>query len=242
MNFVRKILACSILLFAGNLLMAQDTIPTADTARNPRIFISGFGGILSETSGLHGNISDCIGAGGALTLNHYFYLGGYGLTMTSNHFITDLIIPEPYAYGDSMYYYDKKVRTTFSHAGLWVGGIFFPKKRVHLGISSRFGWGSIHLTEGENNSYIYTTNARLEYSTDKVFVVTPQLELDIALTSWLKCNIGVGYRYVSGIDYDRYKEFKFSTPQITIGIFFGGFYSKNEFVETSSETEENNEN
>jgi hypothetical protein len=240
MNLMRKIFAFYVLLHASITLMAQDTIPLADTAKNPKIFISGFGGIISETSGLHGNISDCIGAGGALTLNHYFYLGGYGLTMTSNHYITDLVIPIENAY-DSVsqyFYYGKKVRTTFSHAGIWVGGIFFPKKIMHLGISSRFGWGTIHLTEGENNSYIYTTNSRLEYSTDKVFVITPQIELDIAITSWLKCNIGVGYRYVSGIDYDRYKDFDFNTPQISIGLFFGGFYNKEPVSEIQPESQD----
>ena len=240
MNLKRKIFALCVLLFTGSALMAQDTIPLADTVKNPKIFISGFGGIISETSGLHNNISDCIGAGGALTLNHYFYLGGYGLTMTSNHYITDLVIPIEYAYDSaSQYFYNgKKVRTSFSHAGLWVGGIFFPKKRFHLGISSRFGWGTIHLTEGENNSYIYTTNYRLEYSNDKVFVITPQLELDVAITSWLKCNVGLGYRYVTGIDYDRYKEFNFSTPQISIGLFFGGFYNKDPVIEIQPDPEE----
>lgn len=237
----RKIFALCVFLFAGSALMAQDTIPLADTAKNPKIFISGFGGIISETSVLNGSISECVGAGGALTLNHYFYLGGYGLTMTSNHYITDLIIPLENAYYDSIsqyFYYGKKVRTNFSHAGIWVGGIFFPKKRFHVGISSRFGWGTIHLTEGENNSYIYTTNSRLEYSTDKVFVITPQIELDVAITSWLKCNIGVGYRYVSGIDYDRYKDFNFNTPQISIGLFFGGFYNKEPEIEVQPEPQE----
>jgi hypothetical protein len=240
MNFRRKIFSLCVLGFACSALMAQDTIPLADTAKNPKIFISGFGGILSETSVLHGSISECVGAGGALTLNHYFYLGGYGLTMTSNHFLTDLVIPLEYAY-DSIsqyFYYGKKVRTTFSHAGIWAGVIFFPKKRFHLGISSRFGWGTIHLTEGENNSYIYTTNSRLEYSTDKVFVITPQLELDVAITSWLKCNVGVGYRYVSGIDYNRYKDFDFNTPQISIGLFFGGFYNKEPVSEILLEPQE----
>jgi hypothetical protein len=237
---MRKIFALCVFLFAVSALMAQDTISIADTVKKPKIFISGFGGIISETSVLNGSISECIGAGGALSLNHYFYIGGYGLTLTSNHNITDLVIPLEYAYDSASqyYYYGKKVRTSFSHAGLWVGGVFFPKKRFHLGISSRFGWGTIHLTEGENNSYIYSTNYRLEYSTDKVFVITPQIELDVAITSWLKCNVGFGYRYVSGIDYDRYKEFEFSAPQLTIGLFFGGFYNKEPEIDVQPEPEE----
>jgi hypothetical protein len=79
---------------------------------------------------------------------------------------------------------------------------------------------------------------RLDYTNDKVFVLTPEIELEVAVTSWLKCNLGVGYRYVSGVDFDRYKDFKFSAPQITFGIYFGGFYNKEEGRENLTEPEE----
>jgi hypothetical protein len=224
-----------ILLLMGYRLFAQDTISVADTIKNPKIFISGFGGILSETSLLRNDMAECIGAGGALSMNNYLFIGGYGLSLTSSHTIKDLVMPNDF---DSMYYFGKPLRTNFSHAGIWMGGIFFPKKRVHLGISARLGWGNIHLTESENNSYIYNKNSRLDYTNDKIFVITPEVEVEVAITSWLKCNVGIGYRYVSGIDFDRYKDFKFSSPQFTFGIYFGGFYSKEEVTEILFEPEE----
>jgi hypothetical protein len=231
---MRKILALFVLLSAGNALKAQDTLNVADTLKNPKIFISGFGGILSETSGLKNGIAECIGAGGALSINNYFFIGAYGLSLTSKHTINDLILTQE---NDSMYYFGKALRTNFSHAGIWIGAIFFPKKRIHLGISSRFGWGNIHLTESENNSYIYNTNSRLDFTNDKVFVVTPEIELEVAIASWLKCNVGFGYRYVSGVDFEKYKAFKFNSPQFTVGIYFGGFYNKDEGIEIQSEPE-----
>jgi hypothetical protein len=244
MKFVRKIFALCVFLFTGSALMAQDTIPLADTTRNPKIFISGFGGIISETSVLNGSISECVGAGGALTLNHYFYLGGYGLTMTSNHYITDLIIPLEHAFYDSTsqyFYYGKKVRTNLNHAGFWVGGIFFPKKRVHLGISTKIGWGRIHLIEGVQNTYITNTTLvtyRLDYAANKVFVITPEIEVEVGITSWLKCHLGIGYRYISGVTFDRYKDFKFNSYQISFGLYFGGFYNKEPVIEIQPEPQE----
>jgi hypothetical protein len=215
--------------------MAQDTIHLADTLKNPKIFISGFGGILSETSVLRNDIAECIGAGGALSLNNYFFIGGYGLSLTSKHSINDLQFPDQV---DSLYYAGKALRTNFSHAGIWIGGIFFPKKRVHLGISTRLGWGTIHLTESQDNSYIINNNSRLDFTNDKVFVITPDIEVEVAIASWLKFNVGFGYRYVSGVDFERYKNFKFSAPQITVGLYFGGFYDSGERTEVEAIPEE----
>ncbi len=222
MNVMKKIFALSILMLSGTALMAQDTIPVADSLKDPKIFISGFGGIISETSILHKGISECIGAAGALTLNHYLFVGAYGLSLTSKNTITDLVMHNNIA--DSTFF-GEKLRLNFTHAGLWAGVIFFPKKTVHLGISSRLGWGSIRLVKADVN-YINNANYLLDYMNDKVMVVTPEIDIEVAITSWLKCNIGLGYRFVTGVEMARYKDFKFNTPQLTFGLYFGGFYNK----------------
>jgi hypothetical protein len=232
---MRRIFALSILLLICRGLNAQDTLSVNDTLKNPKIFISGFGGILSETSVLRNVMAECVGAGGALSINNCFFIGGYGLSLTSKHTINDLVLTQEV---DSLYYMGTALRTNFSHAGIWIGGIFFPKKRFHLGISTRLGWGNIHLTESTVNSFIGNVNYRLDYTLDKVFVVTPEIEFEVAITSWLKCNVGVGYRYVSGIDFDRYKDFKFSAPQLTVGLYFGGFYNKEENTEVQYEPDD----
>ncbi|MFA5196517.1 MAG: hypothetical protein WC401_12020, partial [Bacteroidales bacterium] len=213
---MKKIFPLFILLILWNALIAQDAKTDQDTLKNPKVFISGFGGLMSETSILKKNISESLGVGGALMINNYFFIGAYGLTLVTYHSINDLVIPAEYVLdGKPEYYKGKPLRTNFSHAGVWIGGVFFPKKTVHLGISSRFGWGNIHLSDSVNNSYVDNVDYRLDYTNDKVFVITPQVELDIKATSWLKINIGLGYRFVTGISFDRYKEFRFNTPQLT---------------------------
>jgi len=71
---------------------------------------------------------------------------------------------------------------------------------------------------------------RLEFTNDKIFLISPRIELEINITSWLKTNIGFGYNFVTGIDFDRFKECKFSSPQLSIGIYFGGFSDRDEEV------------
>ena len=224
---MKKILVLFLCVFFAYTLSAQDTVNVEQQEKSPKVLLSGFGGIESETSFLKKNISESLGACGALMINNYFFIGAYGLTIVSNHYLKDLIIPEEYLQDDKpMFYYGKSLRTNFSHAGIWVGGVFFPKKMVHFGLSSRFGWGNIHLSDSVNNSYLENVDFRLDYTTDKVFVIIPQIELDITITSWLKFNMGFGYNFVTGIDFDRYKEYKFNAPQITVGIYFGGFSNK----------------
>ncbi|HOY32740.1 MAG TPA: hypothetical protein PKW80_12755 [Bacteroidales bacterium] len=222
-------------------LPAQDTVQATQQEKSPKVRLSGFGGLISETFILKKQVSEALGAGGALMINNYFFLGAYGLTTVSNHTIKDLIIPDEFLLdGRPLYYYGKPLRINFGHAGIWLGGIFYPGKRVHFGISSRFGWGNIHLTDSVNNSYINNVDYRLEYTNDKIFVISPRIELEINITSWLKTNIGLGYNFVTGIGFDRYKDCRFSSPQLTIGLYFGGF-TFNDDGENIPETEDADE-
>ncbi|MEI6123318.1 MAG: hypothetical protein WCQ95_06785 [Bacteroidota bacterium] len=230
---MKKIFLILVLFISYANLRAQDSTEAKYLVNNPKIPISGFGGILSETSILNKGLSESVGAGGALTITDYFFIGGYGLTLTSSHYIDDLVI---HSIPDSMFFYGKKLRTNFSHAGIWTGAMFFPKKRFHFGVSTKLGWGNIHL-EKTDVAYINNVNFLLDYTNNKVFVITPELELDVNITSWLKFNLGVGYRFVKflhGDEFDRFKAFKFNTPQITIGLYFGGFPTK-EKSETDTE-------
>lgn len=240
MNNIKPIVIILCFLFSVQAL-AQDTINQSMETEKKKFQLSGFGGLLSETSILKKNISESLGVGGGLMINNYFFVGAYGLTLITYHSIRDLVIPdENLIDGKPMYYYGKSLRTNFSHAGVWVGGNFFTQKKLHLGISSRFGWGNIHLTDSVNNSYVDNVDYRLDYTNDKVFVITPQVELDIKATSWLKINIGLGYRFVTGINFDRYKEFRFNTPQLTIGVYFGGFGPEKNNSLPEEEDEEKN--
>lgn len=226
---MKKVLALILFLFTVYNVFPQDTTQLVPSEKNPKVMLSGFGGILSETSILKKNISESLGACGAFMINNYFFIGGYGLSVVTNHTVRDLIIPDEYLKdGRPMYYYGKPLRINFSHAGIWLGGVFFHEKKVHLGLSSKFGWGNIHLTDSVNNSYIDNVDYRLDYTNDKIFVITPQIELDIKITSWLKFNMGIGYRFVTGIDFERYNAYKFNAPQISFGIYFGGFSDKDD--------------
>ena len=68
-------------------------------------------------------------------------------------------------------------------------------------------------------------------------VITPQIELEFNITSWMRVNIGAGYRVVTGIDkaYQfkgspntiKYYDAKdFNSPVGEVSILIGGFSKK----------------
>ncbi len=91
-----------------------------------------------------------------------------------------------------MYY---KMHTHFGHGGLWLGYIHNPHKALHWSISTKVGFGSISLSE---DTFDHENWNDFEY--DNVFVLNPQVEVEMNLTQWFKVNLGIGYQLVTGVN------------------------------------------
>lgn len=161
-----------------------------------------FGSVIIETGSINGEVGADVGGGGALVMSPVF-LGGYGMGTTYPvHTITE---------GPNAGEYDVK----FGHGGLWLG--FVPKsdKLIHFYGSAKVGWGKARLRQDKENLF-----------TDRVFVMTPELGLEVNLTEWLKMSFTAGYRWVNGVT--RLEELNnddFSSPLGTITFRMGGFES-----------------
>lgn len=92
----------------------------------------------------------------------------------------------------------------------------------------KLGWGEIDL-DGDGHTY----NPDLDYDfRDRIFTVQPQVEMELNMTKWFKINIGVGYRFVTGIDavylneqnkpVNFYNTSDFNSPVGTISLIFAG--------------------
>lgn len=182
------------------------------------IHISGFGGPIVELTAINEQFAVFVGGGGGVLFNQTFFLGGYGEGLTTKHYMYNLKdrvgIDEP--------------RISFGHGGLWLGYIHKYTKAVHAGLSTKLGWGQVALYDE------YYTADHMDYkASDNVFVVIPQFEVELNLTSWFKLNVSAGYRVVTGLDKtyinsqgDRvnyYDSGKISSPEASITLLFGGF-------------------
>lgn len=159
----------------------------------------GFGAPILEY-GLGNDLNMSIGGGGGLVINSFF-IGAYGLGSTD--------FEKLFENGDAEV-------LDIGHGGLWLGGTFQPYRLIHVYSSARVGWGVLNV-ELDNGSQTYS-------DLDKIFVLTPELGLELNLTSWFRIAGAVGYRWVRGAQEERgYRNEDFSGGIASVAFRFGWF-------------------
>lgn len=127
--------------------------------------------------GLKDGIAAAGGGGAALAIGNGF-VGAYGLGSTD--------FRQLYNTGDL-----ESLR--LAHGGLWIGGAMSAHKLIHLYGSARIGWGvlDVDLQDGPGPDQ--------DDFSDEVFVLTPEIGLELNVTKWLRINSAIGYRHVGGV-------------------------------------------
>ena len=203
-------------------LHAQAEEDTTQFLLSEKAVITGFGSPYVEFSSVDNQFAVCLGAGGGLMLNQTVFLGVYFEGLLTNHYMEDL----------ETIVNIEKPKVSFEHGGIWMGYVYKHKKPVHGGLSMKLGWGEIDLEGDESGN-----NPNSDYDVrDRIFAISPQVEMELNMTKWFRINIGAGYRFVTGIDatYDDqgsqvklYNTGDFSSPIGTISLIFGGSGKKN---------------
>jgi hypothetical protein len=220
----------SLILFGP--LMAQEETEPQYLLNLKNVKLSGFGGTLTEFSITDGDFAVSTGAGGAFLFNYSFYIGVYGLNLTTNHFRADIYPSDHNPISNPKLPLYNDLQLSFENSGIWLGYINSHKKLVHWGANLKIGQGTIGLQDKDfkNDDSDY-------YFKDKVFVASPEIECELNLTRWFKINMGVGYRFVAGVD-DKtftnsngdlvtfYKSSQFNSPIVNVKLLFGRFEPK----------------
>jgi hypothetical protein len=207
-------------LFTGIInLHAQEKEDTTRVLLSEKTVLSGFGSPFVEFSSVNKEFAVCLGGGAGLMINRTLFIGGYFEGIMTNHYREDL----------KTFVNIKKPEISFEHGGIWLGYVYKPKSAIHGGVSMKLGWGEIDL---EGDGYTYDTNLVVSDFADKIFTIIPQAEVEFNMTKWFKINVGVGYRFVTGIDatyldeqgnqVNFYKTSDYNSPIGTISLIFGG--------------------
>ncbi len=191
---MKKFLLITILGMASFSLMAQH-----ETIFNKARVVGGFGGPITEI-GLGNKLNTSVGGGGGLIINSFF-IGGYGLGSVDFEQLIET---------------DDVDVLDIGHGGFWLGGTFRPYKILHGYASARIGWGAVNV---ELNDTGQTWR-----DLDKIFVMTPEIGVELNLTKWFRVAGTIGYRYVSGTNEARgYTDEDFSEAIAGITLRFGWF-------------------
>lgn len=158
--------------------------------------ISGFGGPIYNYTNVNGNIALLYGGGGGVLLNDFF-VGGYGMSNTTK-----------ISYNNS----DMSV----SYGGLWIGYSYHSSRAIHPAFYLQTGWGRIKSPSELKYNENYTTN-------DRIFVVNPEIELEMNIFRFLRISFGINYRIIGGIDSNNENIPNLSGPGANIMFKFGWF-------------------
>jgi hypothetical protein len=137
--------------------------------------ISAFGGPFYNYSVVNNEFVLFSGGGGALLIND-FYIGGFGVKSKNT-------IP-----------YNSNQEITMQYGGIWLGNSFFGNRPLHLTFSFQTGWGKI---KPQTNYYIINP-------IDRIFVLNPELGLELNIARFFRLSVGANYRFVGGLSNSTY--------------------------------------
>ena len=162
--------------------------------------IGGFGGPILEFGNIKGEFVTSVGGGGGVIIDDFF-IGGYGVGSVENL---------RYNFNNNDF------RMDLAHGGLWLGYTPNSFRIFHPFVSTKIGWGFADFQE--NRIGINFTNG------DGIFVLNPEVGLELNLTKFFRIAGTIGYRWVTDVDqlqdYSD-KDFTSLTGQLTFR--FGWF-------------------
>lgn len=233
MNSVKYLMLAAFFVFGIQMIQGQEDGEMKFLLGNKSgdVHVSGFGSYILGFSSVDGEFAVYNGGGGAVLLNQTVYFGAYGMGLSSQHYYGTLTTVD---YDGTENEYNNLYKK-FGHGGFWIGYLHKSYKPVHFGASTKLGWGSLKLA---NTTYEYQFEEYNYYSvaTDGVFVITPQVEVELNLLKWFKINASAGYQIVTGVDKtytntsgEQVKFFDasdYTKPMFNLTFAFGGFGGK----------------
>jgi len=158
------------------------------------IFVSS----LSEF-GVQGNgLNSAFGGGGGVIFGNVF-IGAYGLGTTDFSTLVNST---------------DQVNLDMAHGGLWLGYTRNSYKLMHLYSGVKLGWGAVDVN---------LTDSNVNYN-DQVFVMTPEIGLEVNVLKILRVAGTVGYRLVDGVDTQNgFRNNEFSGMVAGVTLRFGWF-------------------
>lgn len=172
--------------------------------------IGGFGGPLLEFGNIKGEMATSVGGGGGVIIDNFF-IGAYGLGSVRN-----------LRYNIN----NEDFKMDLAHGGLWMGYTPQTFKMVHPYTSLRVGWGFAEIRNDpfQSGDPFYNRNT----NGDAVFVLTPEVGVELNLTRFFRISGSIGYRWVNDVDQlvdFNNNDFRSVTGQLTFR--FGWFGRKN---------------
>lgn len=191
---MQKLICCVFLLIFGLQLSAQRDNTLVNSTGRVGLFFS----TSMEFNQPVNDVNSYGGGGFALVLSDFF-IGAYGSAGAR--------FPE--------LFYDNDLETIeLAHGGLWLGFTPFQHNTIHPFASVRTGWGAVGIDIDDFDD---------ADDFDSVFVLTPEVGLEVNIFRFMRIAGSVSYRKVNGIDNSNYSADIFDGMGGRVALKFGWF-------------------
>jgi hypothetical protein len=181
---------------------AEDQVLFGDVIKDS----GGFGAPVFGATAIGGEWGFFSGGRGAWVVNHKCCFGGGGYSVD--------VALEP---GNEN---DVEPRLDLGMGGFEFEYVAFSDKVVHFTVGALVGAGGV----------TFQDLPRDVETTDMVFVGKPAASVELNLVKWLRLDLGGGYRYVTGVDADKFASYgrdfddqDFCGPDAYVTVKFGKF-------------------
>lgn len=194
-----------IMALFSSLLFAQERTLIGNFGE---ISHGGFGAPVTKFTNINGEFGVLAGVRGGWIINHSLSLGlaGYGLATNTELANSTL--------GETRY-------LDFGYGGFEFEYILASDEVIHLTFSGLIGGGEVdyRFNKFTDDDYDHDNN----FERDNFFVAEPSINAELNVTSFFRINLGVGYRFVSGVDNSYISESKLRDMTGTVQFKFGSF-------------------
>jgi hypothetical protein len=167
----------------------------------------GFGAMVFKPSVMNGDFAMFTGIRGGWIIDHTVIIG-YGAYDNAN----EVAIPDEAA----LQYNTNDLNLKFSYNGFEFEYIQNSDNVFHYSYYTLIGWGRVsYQKSGFNDEY--------DAIDDHCFVVEPSFNTETNISTWMRFDAGVSYRYVAGAKLVGLNSMDLSGPAANIAFKFGKF-------------------
>lgn len=187
---MRRLILLSALLVMPALICAQtadstEPDPVKTLIPSDNFTSGGFGAPVIKVGSVDGTTGVFAGGRGGWVINRTFVIGGGGYGWTSG--MHDLNS------------FERDTSVAFGYGGLELEYLIASDEVVHATVMTLIGAGGFTVFERYGRSGAMDWDNNNLYSTP-TFVIEPAANVEVNILKWMRLAVGVGYRFVTGID------------------------------------------
>lgn len=161
-------------------VMVTPVLAQQETLISGQLEHGGYAGPVVKFTTINNDWEVMVGGRGGWIINHSFVLGGGGYGL-----VTDVEAEHIDQRGD--------VVLELGYGGGMLEYVGYPNELIHYSISLLIGGGGVNYVREITNTRLYT-------DADAFFVLEPEVNFMVNITTHFRAGVGAGYRLISGVD------------------------------------------